>query len=121
MKQSCAPLAAMTMLFLVVACNVQQRPGPAPLDTRAADERAIRNLSAEWSKAAGARDLEKPLSYYADDASTLPPNALPPGATPAVKFGPASWPLLDSCSVLIQPRWKWQDLVTLHTRWEPIS
>ncbi len=75
MKHSCAPLAVTTMLFLVVACNYQQRPGPASLDARAADERAIRNLSAEWSKVAGARDLEKTLSYYADDASTLPPNA----------------------------------------------
>ena len=43
-------------------------------DTRAADEATLRNLDAEWSKAAGAKDLEKTVSYYTDDALILPPN-----------------------------------------------
>jgi ketosteroid isomerase-like protein len=41
-------------------------------DTKA--EQAVRNADAEWSKAAGAKDLDKTVSFYADDAIVLPPN-----------------------------------------------
>jgi uncharacterized protein (TIGR02246 family) len=40
-----------------------------------ADEQAIRDIDTAWSKAAGAKDLDKTVSVYADDASMLPPNA----------------------------------------------
>ena len=53
-------------------CN--QQAAQAPPDTRPADEAAIRAASAEWAKVAAAKDLEKTLSYYADDASMYPPN-----------------------------------------------
>src|SRR5438477_6731202 len=39
-----------------------------------ADEKAVRDADAEWSKAAGAKDLDKTVSFYADDAMVLPPN-----------------------------------------------
>jgi uncharacterized protein (TIGR02246 family) len=39
-----------------------------------ADEQAIRALDTAWSQAAQTRDLDKTVSYYADDASMLPPN-----------------------------------------------
>ncbi|HSY63893.1 MAG TPA: hypothetical protein VK829_04810 [Terriglobales bacterium] len=39
------------------------------------DEQAIRALDAPWSQAAGAKDLDQTLSFYADDASMLPANA----------------------------------------------
>ena len=39
-----------------------------------ADEKAVRDADAEWSKAALAKDLDKTVSYYADDAIVLPPN-----------------------------------------------
>ena len=39
------------------------------------DEQAIRALDAAWSQAAGAKDLDKTVSFYADDASMLPANA----------------------------------------------
>ena len=48
---------------------------PAPPDTRAADERALRGLDAQWSNAAAAKDVDKTVSYYADDAIVSPPNA----------------------------------------------
>ena len=35
----------------------------------------MRAASAEWAKVAAAKDLEKTLSYYAEDASMFPPNA----------------------------------------------
>jgi len=43
-------------------------------DTRAADESALRKLDEEWSKAIGARDVDKTVSYYSDDAVLMPPN-----------------------------------------------
>jgi uncharacterized protein (TIGR02246 family) len=39
------------------------------------DEQAIRALDAAWSQAAGAKALDKTVSFYADDASLLPSNA----------------------------------------------
>ena len=43
-------------------------------DNKTADEQAVRAADAEWSKVAGAKDLDKTVSYYADDAVVLPPN-----------------------------------------------
>ncbi|HJT81761.1 MAG TPA: SgcJ/EcaC family oxidoreductase [Chthoniobacterales bacterium] len=46
---------------------------------RAADtknvEQAIRDLDDQWSKASEAKDLDKLISFYSDDAIVLPPNA----------------------------------------------
>jgi len=42
---------------------------PPPPDTRAADERAIRDNEAEALKAGAAKDLERFVSFYADDAA----------------------------------------------------
>jgi ketosteroid isomerase-like protein len=39
-----------------------------------ADEKAVRDADEQWSKVAGAKDLEKTVSYYANDAIVLPPN-----------------------------------------------
>ena len=38
-------------------------------------EQALRDLDAQWSAAAAAKNLDKMLSYYSDDAIVLPPNA----------------------------------------------
>src|SRR5262245_5514879 len=51
------------------ACQTQ-----ATSSSQAADEAALRKLDDEWSKAAGARDVEKTISYYSDDAVVMPPN-----------------------------------------------
>jgi uncharacterized protein (TIGR02246 family) len=37
-------------------------------------EQALRDLDAQWSAAAAAKDLDKTVSYYSDDAIVLPPN-----------------------------------------------
>src|SRR4030095_13183978 len=39
-----------------------------------ADEKAVRDADEEWSKVAAAKDLDKTVSFYADDAVVLPPN-----------------------------------------------
>jgi len=38
-------------------------------------DQALRDLDVQWSKAAGAKDLDKTVSYYSDDAIVMPPNA----------------------------------------------
>lgn len=55
---------------LAIGCGQQ-----APPDTRAAEETTLRTLNDQWSKAAGAKDLEGTVSYFSDDASVFPPNA----------------------------------------------
>jgi uncharacterized protein (TIGR02246 family) len=42
-------------------------------------EQTLRDLDAQWSAAAGAKDLEKTISFYSQDAIVLPTNA--PAAT----------------------------------------
>lgn len=67
-------------------------------DTRAADESAIRNLDAQWSKTAAANDLEGAVSYYSDDASMLPPNAPIATGKPAIR---AVWATLLNPDVAV--------------------
>jgi uncharacterized protein (TIGR02246 family) len=43
--------------------------------SRAADQAAIRAASAAWSQASTAKDLDKTISFYADDALQLPEKA----------------------------------------------
>ena len=67
-------------LLLSLSCQTQpvadtNRSATPGADTRAADEAALRKLDDEWSKAAGASDVEKTVSYYTDDALVMPPNS----------------------------------------------
>jgi len=55
------------VLPLAVVCNF-------PSTANGADDKAVRDADAEWSKAAGAKDLDTAVSFYADDAIVLPPN-----------------------------------------------
>ena len=58
------------LLFTNVGC--QQK---APVDTRAQDEKAIRDADAAALRAVQAKNADGVASNYADDASWLPPNA----------------------------------------------
>jgi ketosteroid isomerase-like protein len=58
------------LVGLVGAPAVNAQP-----DARAADERAIREADLAWSKAGEAKDLERLLSFFADGATELSPNA----------------------------------------------
>ena len=58
------------LAVLMLGCSQQQPAG----DTRAADEAAIREADTAWSKAAGAKQIDAVLSYYAEDASAFAPN-----------------------------------------------
>ena len=62
-----------TILLLLLALSTACRTA-ATRDTGAADETVLIKLDAEWSKAVAAKDVEKTMSYYADDALMMPPN-----------------------------------------------
>ncbi len=63
-------VSSLVIIGLALAC--QQPPPASPPDTRAADERAVREADAAWSKAAAAKDVEAYLSFFAEDALALP-------------------------------------------------
>ena len=74
MKRQLVIAVCLALLTFAFACQPQTTP-----DTRAADESALREWDAQWSKAASAKDVDKTVSYYADNAMVLPPNG--PAAT----------------------------------------
>ena len=70
-------VAGCLALFSASPANAQQ----AASTEQAAIENALRyKLDAEWSAAASAKNVEQAVSYYADDALVMPPNA-PPATT----------------------------------------
>jgi len=68
-KQLSLPVL-LALFSFSLACQTQ-----TVADTRAADETTLRNLDADWSKAAGAKDINKTVSYYSDDALVMPSNS----------------------------------------------
>jgi len=64
----CGCIALLSFIFVGAASGA---------DTKI--EQALRDLDAQWSAAAGAKDLDKTVSFYSDDAIVMPPNA--PAAT----------------------------------------
>ena len=50
-------------------------------------KRILRDLDAQWSKAAAAKDLEQTVAYYSDDAIVLPPNARSAATKEAIRKG----------------------------------
>lgn len=72
MNRWLARLAPLTFLAMQFGCT--QAPPPAPPDTRAADEKAVRDMEVAWGKEYTGKDLDKVMAHYADDASALMPN-----------------------------------------------
>jgi len=61
-----------TKQFILVVCVALL---PVTLTFAAgADEKAVRDADEQWSKVAAAKDLDKTVSFYADNAVVLPPN-----------------------------------------------
>ena len=63
-------VVSLLLLAFTVACT--QAPPP---DTHAADVQSLKDTEAAWVKVIAAKDFEKFMSCYADDASVLMPNA----------------------------------------------
>jgi uncharacterized protein (TIGR02246 family) len=64
--------SVLVVTFALLAFMWGCAPQAAP-DTREADERAIRELDIECSKAGAAKDVERYMSCFADDASVFEP------------------------------------------------
>jgi ketosteroid isomerase-like protein len=81
-------LVSLFLFAFTTACT--QAPPP---DTHAADLQALKDTNAAWLKVWVAKDLEKAVSYYADDASLLLPNAPAINGKDAIR---AAWkPFVD--------------------------
>jgi ketosteroid isomerase-like protein len=77
-------LSAYHLLFPAPARNLSQSepvsisqssPSGSPSEKPSGVERLLRDLDAQWAKAAAAKDVEQTIGYYSDDAIVLPPNA----------------------------------------------
>ena len=71
MKRSTIAGCALGFALLLAGCS--QAPPPAPPDTRAADEKIIRDGEVAWMQDYASKDVEKILSHYADDATLMVP------------------------------------------------
>lgn len=67
MKTKFFLILCLVVLPLAIVCNF-------PPTARGADENAVRDADSAWSKAAASKDVDKTVSFYADDALVLPPN-----------------------------------------------
>jgi uncharacterized protein (TIGR02246 family) len=74
-RKELSPMRQNTNMLLVALLLALFGSTLAAAKNVTADEQAIRDIDTAWSKAAGAKDLDKTVSVYADDASMLPPNA----------------------------------------------
>ena len=68
------PMVAAAFAALLAVSCAQPKPVEMP-DTRVADEATIRNADADFAKEAAAKDLDKCMSLYADDAVFLSSNS----------------------------------------------
>lgn len=71
MTRFCVLMCCVALLGLTWSCAKQ-----TVHDSREADARAVRESEIEASNALGAKDLERLVSFYADDASLFFPNTL---------------------------------------------
>ena len=66
----------------------QSSPSSSPLEKPSGTqpvERLLRDLDAQWAKAAAAKDVEQTIGYYSDDAIVLPPNATSAATKEAIR------------------------------------
>jgi len=85
MKKWLVLVVLVSALGFITSCQQQHTETQAQPDTKAADEAALRKADEEWSKAAGAKDVDKTVSYYAADALVLPPNGTAITARDAIR------------------------------------
>ena len=60
---------------LLIGCMMICAGGAIAQSKKSADEAAIREADAQWTKAAGSLDVDKTVAFYSDDAAMLPPKA----------------------------------------------
>ena len=85
-------LSAYHLLFPAPARNFSQsepvsisQSSPSPSEKPSGVEQLLRDLDAQWAKAAAAKDVEQTIGYYSDDAIVLPPNATSAATKEAIR------------------------------------
>ena len=73
-------LAACCLIVILTGCM-----NMTPHDTSEADKKAIKDVESAWVKTASGKDIDAFVSYYADDAQLLMPNAPLFTGKPAIK------------------------------------
>ena len=74
MKPRCRPLILFAFSSAVFIAGCAPPQPPAPPDTRAADEAAIRKADTDWANAAQSKQVDSWVAFYSDDAMVLPAN-----------------------------------------------
>src|SRR4030095_12328831 len=72
---------------VLIALVLFSVPCIAPAADTKAIEQSLRDLDAQWSAAAGAKDVEKTASFYSEDAIVMPPNAAADTTKEAIRKG----------------------------------
>ena len=80
MKSKCLFTACFAFVSLALVIT------SSAADTQAA-EKTLRDLDAQWSAAAGAKDVDKTVSFYSNDAVVMPPNAPADTTKEAIRKG----------------------------------
>jgi len=70
MKTRLVLILALVVLPIAIVCNF-----PPTIKGAGADEKAIRDADEAWSTAAAAKDVDKTVAFYSEDAVVMPPNA----------------------------------------------
>ncbi len=71
--QKCLPLSFL-VLASVSAFALLPSASTVTVVDQAADAKTLTKLDDDWSKVAGAKDVEKVMSFYTEDAIAYPPN-----------------------------------------------
>lgn len=79
-------IAGCAVVLLLAGVSCSEPPKKAP-DTRAADEKAVRDGEAAWANDWSSKDLNKIMDHYADDATLMVTNAPVMKGTDAIRDG----------------------------------
>jgi uncharacterized protein (TIGR02246 family) len=75
------------MALAMAACNQAPPAATTPPDTHDADVKAITDNEAQWNSDWAAKDADKVLAHYADDAVMMNPGEEPMKGKDAIKSG----------------------------------
>ncbi len=79
------------LALAALAAGCSSKPPAPPPDTRPADLQAVKDVEAAWLKDTATKDVDKYVSYFAEDASGLYPGAETLNGKAAIKAAAATY------------------------------
>ena len=73
MTREFAAIALFAGALITTACSQAPAPAPPPPDTREADAKALRDTEDVWQKDTDAKNVDKLVAHYTDDATLMAP------------------------------------------------